>query len=208
MRSRFTKLSIWTISHVIDQKYLSYRTVLWSFLRKNTVFLRAINEIQLTDTQKWFIFKLAFLVTNIKCWSCWTVCYIRFQIYRPSHHDSHWLNLLPSLTSFSHYLLHCILLFFKFTYQREFLFCLPSEAKNCSWKLFIKNDILLIKTILKHILSTYSKNEIYLQSIHSCMNIAHSHMQFHLLLTTTSEANCPGIFPFYSVRKLILMGLR
>lgn len=126
---------------------------------------------------------------------------------------SPWQSLIGSICCHLslHFPITYYIVFYYFSslhYQREFLFCLPSEAKNCSWKLFIKNDILLIKTILKHILSTYSKNEIYLQSIHSRMNIAHSHMQFHLLLTTTSEANCPGIFPFYSVRKLILMGLR
>ena len=40
---------------------------------------------------------------------------------RPSH-DSYWLSLLPSCTSFSFYPLYCIVLFFKFTYLGDFLF--------------------------------------------------------------------------------------
>ena len=52
MRSRFNKLSIWTISHVVAPKSLSFRTILFFRLKfleeKNIDLIRAINEILTT----------------------------------------------------------------------------------------------------------------------------------------------------------------
>ena len=52
MRSRFNKSSIWTISHVVAPKSLSFRTILFFRLKfleeKNIDLIRAINEILTT----------------------------------------------------------------------------------------------------------------------------------------------------------------
>lgn len=93
IRSRLNKFGIWTVSHVITHKSLFHRTLLFFRLKfledKNTVFIRAINEIQPTGIQKEFTFKRGFLSRNIMEKQISNphlteLCYGRLQIFRLS----------------------------------------------------------------------------------------------------------------------------
>ena len=104
-------------------------------------------------------------------------------------------ELLVQFVAISHFILPLLIMlcYFPSFHIRETFCSLSLETKKRIWKVWIKNYIW--KTILKYVLSTYFKNEIYLQFISSHKNIACSHVQFHLLLTTTCELSCPWIFP-------------
>lgn len=97
------------------------------------------------------------------------------------------------LSPHSPFTYYIVISYFPSVHIRETFCSLSLETKKCIWKLWIKNCIW--KTILKYVLSTFYKNEIYFQSICSRKNIACSHVPFHLLLTTTCEVGFPWTFP-------------
>ena len=105
---------------------------------------------------------------------------------------------------FCHLSLH-----FSFTYHTELYFSqvyifgrfsvlcsLGKKAENYSWILWIKKPCIenYAQTCIKH----YYNNEMYLQYIHSHMNIARSHVWSHLLLITEYEVNIAQKFSHFT----------